>query len=228
MLDEKKIQSFWQERGAKYIEPCSEMTNLEPDPRLQALKSSLEQEVVFSKLNLRSDMSILEPGAGYGQWAMRFAPYVKSVCAVDFVACMIEAGRKAAARSNIGNIEFILSPAEYFCQDRKFDLIFISGLFMYLNDEQAENLAANMKSMLAGGGQLFLRESVSLLPERYLIDNKWSPTLGVSYSALYRTPNEFKGLFSPFPLVEEGWFFPEGSPLNKWQETRLAYFSFRN
>lgn len=227
ILEKDKIHDFWENRGKEFAEPCGEMANLEPDPKLQALKSSLELDVVSSKLELNPDMKILELGAGYGQWAMRFAPFVKKVCAVDYASSMIEVGKKYAQNEGISNIDFILSSAEDFYSNEKWDLIFILGLFMYLDDYQADCVSNNIKLMLAPNGKVFLRESISILPDRHLIDNQWSEALGVYYSALYRRKSDFLSLFAPLVVESSGWFFADGSPLNKWKETRLAYFSFK-
>lgn len=226
MIDKRKIRDFWEERGRKYADPVREMVNLEPDPQLQALKSRLENEVIFSRVSLAPEMRILDLGAGYGQWAMRFAPHVKSVQAVEYSDSMINAGEREIQAKGISNVSFVKSAAEDFIQDAKWDLIFVSGLFMYLNDDQGEKVAANIKQMLAPGGRVFLRESVSLLPERHIIEEKWSEAAGANYSALYRKPEEFARMLMPLALVEEGYFFPDGSPLNKWKETRLKYFLF--
>lgn len=229
MIDTAKIKDFWDARGKKFgCSPSEEMANLEADPELLALKIKLEQEAVLPRLNLGPDMDVLDLGAGYGQWAFRFAPRVRSVTAVEFSLPMLESGIAEAKRRALSNISFVHCAAEDFTPFRLWPLVFISGLFMYLNDVQAERVAKRAVESLAPGGRIFLRESVSLIGKRYSIDDRWSQAAQANYSALYRMPEEFQDMFVGLGLqpLEHGNMFPDGCRLNKWSETRLRFYVF--
>lgn len=226
MIDARKIRAFWDERGKRFERVIAEMANLEPDPGLQAMKSRLEREMILPRLNLNPEMRILDLGAGYGQWAILMAPFVKEVCAVEYSRSMLEAGRKEVLEKGLANITFINSAAEDFLVDEEWDLVFISGLLLYLDDEQARAVGRNVAGMVGAGKRVFLREAVSLLPSRYIIDSEWSDALASQYSALYRREEEIMKLFKPLSLIDKGYMFPDGSPLNKWKETRLKFFIF--
>lgn len=226
MIDEHKVKNFWESRGQKFSVPTGEMANLEPNPQLQEMKQLQEQEIVMPRLSLSQDMDVLDLGAGYGQWALRFAPHVRSVTAVEYASSMLEAGRKEAERQQFHNISFVHSAAEDFRPAQPYSLIFISGLFMYLNDNQAKKVADMALKSVLPGGKVFLRESISLLDKRYIIDDRWSEASQANYSALYRRPAEFVELFKGLELIDDGHLFPDGCPLNKWKETRLHFFLF--
>lgn len=228
MIDEHKVKNFWESRGQKFSTPTGEMANLEPNPQLQEMKQRGEQDIVMPRISLKHDMDVLDLGAGYGQWALRFAPHVHSVTAVEYASSMLEAGRKEAERQQLHNISFVHSAAEDFKPKQSYSLIFISGLFMYLNDDQAKRVADIALKSVRPGGKVFLRESISLLDKRHIIDDCWSEASQANYSALYRRPHEFLELFNGLKLMEEGHFFPDGSPLNKWKETRLHFYLFAN
>lgn len=228
MIDRNDIKNFWEQRGKKFSAPTEEMANLESSPELLQLKVEQEKNIVLPRLNLKPGIDVLDVGAGYGQWSMRFAPYVRSVTAVEYADSMLQAGLKEAKNRKLNNIKFVSSPAEDFTPDAQYQLVFISGLFLYLDDSQAEKVANMVKKALAPNGIFFLREAISLLDYPYLIENRWSNAMESNYSAIYRLPNDFMRLFNNLRLVEKGPFFQEGSPLNKWKETRLFFFLFAN
>lgn len=226
MIDRRDIKNFWEARGKKFAAPTEAMANLESSPELLSLKVAQEQNVVLPRLDLKPDMDVLDIGAGYGQWSMRFAPHVRSVTAVEYADSMLRAGVEEAKSRNLANIHFIPSAAEDFIPEKNYQLVFISGLFLYLDDPQAEKVASMAMNALAPGGRLFLREAISMLDRRHVIENRWSTAMESNYSALYRLPEEFIQLFKKLRLVERGHFFPDGSPLNKWKETRLHFYLF--
>ena len=226
-IDSEAVKKFWLARGRKSLRHES-AANLEEDPQLLKLKVHAEKEMILPRLDLSSDIDILDLGCGNGQWSLRFAPCVRSVTGVDFSESMLAAGRRKASELGLRNIQFVESPVEEYNPDRKWGLIFISGVFIYLNDDQAKKTAKIVSNALADDGYVFLRDAASLLPNRYILDNVWSPALGANYSAIYRTVQEYKDLFSGYGLscVEDGDMFPQGSPLNKHSETRLRYYQF--
>lgn len=229
MINKNKIKDFWQKRGEKFKSPTSEMVNLEPDPELQKIKTTLEQEVILPRMDLNKDLSVLDLGAGYGQWAFRFSPHVRSVTAVDYAESMIKSGIEEAKKLGLRNVSFIHSAAEEFKSFHQWDLVFISGLFMYLDDRQGTEVAKIAVNALKPGGKLVLRESASILEHRHAIENKWSEATQSDYSALYRQKHEFEDIFCNLglELLEHGGVFPPDSPLNKWPETRLFFYIFR-
>lgn len=231
MIDAGNVKRFWVARGNKLgAVPFESIANLEEDPRLLELKLKLEQERVLPLLSLGPEVSLLDLGAGVGQWTFRFAPLVRRVVGVEYSAPLAEIGRKEAARRGASNVEFVVSPAESFETKERFDIAFVSGLFVYLTDPQCERLMKTLPRLLAPGGTVLLRDGTSILPgHRHVIDNRFSQLLSAYYSALYRTRDEYLALFARegFELVQDGQMFEEPSPLNKYPETRLRYYVFR-
>jgi SAM-dependent methyltransferase len=229
-IDPSKIKEFWERRGEKLgTMPFESIANLEEKPDLLELKTRLEQECILPLLPLNRDAVVLDLGAGVGQWTFRFAPLVKRVVAVEYAEALATIGRTEAARREARNVDFVVSPAETYRSAEPFDCVFISGLFVYLTDEQAARLMANVRSLLKPGGRLVLRDGTSILPERHQIVNKFSDILKAHYSAIYRTADEYRRLFieAGFDLDRDGQVFPENCPLNKFRETRLRYYVFR-
>lgn len=229
MIEAEKVKSFWKTRGDKVGKMAFEsIANLEEKPELLQLKISLEQKRIMPLLALTPQTKVLDLGAGVGQWTFRFAPYVKEVLAVEYMDSLCQIGRLEAKKRGIDNVNFITNAAEMFQTDEQFDLVFISGLFVYLNIEQAQLLMNNILRFVKIGGMILVRDGVSILEKPHHINNRYSSILNEYYSAFYRTRDDYITLFKDagFRLIQDGQMFDEGCPLNKFTETRLWYFQF--
>lgn len=229
-IDPSKIKTFWERRGEKLgAVPFESIANLEEKPDLLALKTQLEQDCILPLMPLHREATILDLGAGVGQWTFRFAPHVKKVVAVEYADSLATIGRLEADKREARNVEFVVSPAEKYRATEPFDCVFISGLFVYLTDAQCAELMASVRSLVQPRGALVLRDGTSILPQRHQIVDRFSEILKAHYSAIYRTADEYRAIFAAagFALERDGQVFPEGCPLNKFLETRLRYYVFR-
>jgi len=229
-IDQDSVKIFWDQRAKKYQELAFEsIANLEQDPNNLQLKIKLETEKVFHYLGPVNGRTILDFGAGVGQWAFRFINNgALFVTAVEYSAALAEIGIREAERRNITNINFVVSPAEDFAPAPvAYDVVFISGLFVYMNDAQAEKLTQNLRKFCNSESILLLRDGTST-GTRHEINNKFSEHLQTMYSAIYRSRKEYIDLFSRhgFRLLKDEDMFEEGCPLNKYSETRLRIYSF--
>jgi len=224
-----KIMNFWdaQARKSKHLK-LEGVANLEEDPKLLEEKIETENRKVMKKIDLDKSKTVLDLGAGTGQWSFRFAEIAKEVVAVEFSEGMCDLARNKAIKLGVNNIEFVISPVQNYESDKLFDLIFISGLLIYLDDEECELLASKCKRYMKPGGNLFLRDGTGV-KGRHEINDKYSEDLSAYYSATYRSSGEYIDLFESngFSLVDHEDMFKEGSPLNKWEETRLRIYQFK-
>ncbi len=229
MIDSKKVKQFWDGRASSYKKVAFEsVANLEQDPENLKRKIDDESAKVFSWLPDLTGLSILDLGAGVGQWSFRFAQRgACRVLAVEYAEGLVEIGRQEAQRRGTDTVEFVASPAEQFCTSERFDLVFISGLFVYLTDEQASMLLKNVGGFVAKGGHLMLRDGTGISGP-YEINDRHSEHLGEKYSATYRTRDQLVAMMEScgVTLLNDENVFPEGHPLNKYPDTRLRLFLF--
>lgn len=116
-------------------------------------------------------------------------------------------------------------------QGKKFNMVFIVGILIYLNDVVIENIFTNLLKFFNQTEplQLYIRESMSLLDTRLTLDDFYSNNLESNYSAIYRTDQEYKDLFKIFEPIglrlskEE--LFPE--TLGNNTETRQKFYIFK-
>ncbi len=225
-----KVKQFWEAQAKKSKTLRLEsIANLEETPELLSMKVELETSKVMPALDLRPNDRVLDLGAGVGQWAFRIARVAKYVCAVEYSLGMLELGREQALQQGIDNVEFVHLEAQNYVSDCPFDLIYISGLLIYLSDDECEMLVANCANNLRAGGRLVLRDGTGVRG-RHEIDDHYSESLQAHYSAIYRPAESYLDLFerNGFTLDKQEDMFEEGNPLNKWPETRLRLYCFRS
>lgn len=228
-INKKAVKTFWDQQAKKsnYLRPEG-ISNLEEDEELLEKKIGLETKKIFSWIGNLSNKTVLDLGAGTGQWSLKFAKSAKSVIAVEFSKGMQDLAISEAKKQKINNIKYELCAAESFFIDEEIDIIWISGLLCYLHDEDCENLLINCKKMISKNGRLILREPIGL-QERFEIREVYSEALKTKYSNTYRTSEEYFELFArhDFKKMRDEDMFDKGSDLNKWSETRLRIFEFQ-
>lgn len=230
MIDQAKVKRFWDSRAATYQSLAFEsIANLEQDPANLELKIRLETEKVFGWLGDIKGRTILDLGAGVGQWSFRFVDRgARHVTAVEYSEPLVEIGRKEATDRGVTNLDFVASPAEKFAPNQPYDIVFISGLFVYMTDAQSDALLANLPRACTSDTLVLLRDGTGIA-NRHEINDRRSDHLQAQYSATYRTRNQYAALFSAagFELIDDENMFDEGCPLNKYPETRLRIYRFR-
>ena len=227
-IDQDSVKRFWDERAARYVElPIESLANLEQDADNLALKIRLETNKVFEYLPNLTGKAVLDLGAGAGQWAFRFCERGAQVTAVEYSEQFAKVGEREAQRRGHDSVRFIISPAEDYDSDQKFDVVFISGLLIYLNDDQLIQLVGKLSEFCKPGAKIILRDGTGV-GSRYELNASYSEHLQAAYSAIYRTADEYISLFDQNGLhvVRHDHVFEDGCPLNKYPETRLRIYEF--
>jgi len=227
-IDPVKVKEFWDAQARKSKRMRIEgVANLEEDPALLEMKVQAEKAKIMGMVSLNPASRVLDLGAGAGQWSFRFAEQAEDVVAVEYSGEMLELARNERERLGTDNVTLVQMTAQDYVSEKPFDLVFISGLLIYLADEDCEKLAAQCADNTLSGGILILRDGTGILG-RYEINNRFSEALNAHYSAIYRTAEDYVSLFERhgFRLRRHEDMFEEGSPLNKWKETRLRVYCF--
>jgi SAM-dependent methyltransferase len=228
-LEQERVRAFWDKQAKKVNKLGMEsVANLEENADLLALKVTCETGVILPALALSQHESVLDLGSGTGQWAFKFARHARTVCGVEFSREMIAIANREAKHRLISNVSFIHQDAQTFVSNSRFDVIFISGLLIYLNDDDLEQLAFNCRKNILPNGRLFIRDGTGIFG-RFEINRKYSDDLNSEYSAIYRTADDYISFFQTygFKIEKHTDMFADGSPLNKWDDTRLRFYSFR-
>lgn len=135
--------------------------------------------------------SVLDVGCGAGAWTEIFALRFASVVGMEQSESMLAAAR-ARLRSQ-ANVSLLGGDVRSQLPEGPFDLIFLGGLCMYLNDEDAVLLLRALARRLNKGASLVLRETT--------VATGTSTTSG-QYQAVYRSVDRYRRLFEQAGFVE--------------------------
>lgn len=121
---------------------------------------ALERPEVLSYLPSLSQKNVLDLGAGIGRFTTDLAKIAAHVTATDLVAEFIAKNQQINSASN--NISYLVCDANQLnFPANSFDLVFVSGVFMYLEDDELEQIAKKIYGWLKPGGHLFFRDCCS-------------------------------------------------------------------
>lgn len=136
---------------------------------------------------------VLDLGCGAGSWTKIFASRYDRVVGFEQSTSMVAAARTLLAP--FPGAEIVEGDVRVDIPEGPFDLIFLGGLCMYLDDGDAVDMLRSLKGRLAPGASIILRETT--VPQGTL-----SPE--GEYQALYRNVNLYQELFreAGFPPAE--------------------------
>lgn len=190
-IDADRVRHFFEQRFCAENPLASVMVRPNPDDGIAEKRNANEAALVNELLEGRSRLHILDLGCGMGRWADILQHRMASYTGVDFAENYIAAakemheGKKGVLFQHCSVVE-----PEPFILTRKYDLVIINGLCVYLNDEDVETVFGH--PILAAGGLMYCRESVSVTGARLTLKNFFSEELHVEYNAVYRTPEEYE------------------------------------
>ncbi len=127
---------------------------------------------------------VLDVGCGAGAWAVIFAKRYKAVIGIEQSLLMVKAARERV--TCLPNVEIFEGDGRNDLPEGSFDMIFLGGLCMYLNDIDVVALLNSLKSRLGEGGSIILREST--------VRQGVSLAKG-EYQAVYRSVSLYHQLF---------------------------------
>ena len=144
--------------------------------------------------DLNRSMRVLELGCGAGRWALRIASHVHWVTGIDISPEMIRIAKERQADRRLGNVDFAVAAAEDFRSEARYDLIYLSSVDQYLEDEACFKMIGNLRAMLAPGGTLIDRVTIRAGARAYANEDN-------GYWAVYRTFSELDQAFASAGLV---------------------------
>ena len=175
---------------------------LDDYPEIAIQRDIQAKAKVESLLTIQEGMSVLDLGCGVGRWGELFCKKGTNYVGIDVSEKMIiRAKENLRAYDNkkflVGNLCEIRNffQSNSFKVQTKFDIIFICGVLMYLNDNDVITILQMLPDLMKTGGNICLIESMAER-ERLTLKDIFSEELKQYYSAIYRTVDEFKTIMS--------------------------------
>ncbi len=171
--------------------------------------------------DMKRDGAVLDLGSGIGTWAEEFARHFSQVTAVERSRTLFQALQSRCAPYL--NLRSVHGDVMTFEPDARYDLVFLGGLLMYLNEPDAIALLRKLAPCLETGGMILCREST-------VRGN--AQALRGDYQVVYRSVSTYRRLFEqcglsirhvernePYVLIEMG-----SEIIEKWQKFVPAQF----
>lgn len=232
-LEPHQVRDFFERRG-RDIDPASPITSVlyqDKNPGLAQERDLHERTRIGALLPLQGSEHVLDVGCGIGRWAKHLGSRVAGGLGLDVSSTLVEFARSQEfetpwkfermsadriSREHLASLGF----------DRPFDLVIVSGLCIYLNDEMVDRMLAGIAEVTRAGSVVYVREPIAKT-ERLTLKNYWSDELNDTYNAIYRTRACFDARFREIfgrslRVLHEGPMY-EDDGLNNRRET-FQYF----
>ena len=105
-----------------------------------------------------------------------------------------------------------------------FDIIFIAGVLIYLNDEDISQMIKEINKIASKDKIIYIRETISVMDTRLTLKDFYSEDLDADYNAIYRTKDELLEFFKGFENITNIKSDKIHETLNKHDETGYRYF----
>lgn len=190
-IDSETVKQFWDER-AKCDDPIKSVL-LGSAQSSGALRNKKEYQILQTCIDADEKISILDIGCGLGRWGDNLKEKASVYHGVDFSSEYVQAAQKNF--KDYPNLQFFNMSATDLDSSvllDKYDLVIMTGVVMYINDDKLPNLFEKINEINANA--IYFQESVSLLPTRLTLKDFDSDDLDSKYSAIYRTSQEYEGI----------------------------------
>lgn len=139
-------------------------------------------------ITIKETTTILELGCGNGRWIQSLAPFVSRYVGVDFSSTMLDLAQTRVTQADLVNVTLIQAEAQDFEPDGKFDLIYLSGISQYIDDDELLAIIIRLVQHLKPGGAI-LDRSTTHRRERTMSQQP-------GYFCIYRTRAEIVALYT--------------------------------
>ena len=223
-INKENIKDFFDKRASKEVDSLMTITSFQEKENLDQRQEE-ESKIVLENIDL-TGKKILEIGCGLGRWAEIFHDKCKSYLGLDYAENLINLAKE---NYNYENCEFQVMSALDIKIDEliikpPFDIIFIAGVLIYLNDEDISQMIKEINKISSKNKIIYIRETISVMNNRLTLKDFYSKDLDANYNAIYRTKDELLDFFKEFENVTNIKTDKIHETLNKHDETGYRYF----
>ncbi|MBS1627468.1 MAG: class I SAM-dependent methyltransferase [Bacteroidetes bacterium] len=143
----------------------------------------------FRKFISKKNINILEVGCGSGRWALNLYQHVGIYDGIDISRPSIEQAQHRVKLHSIGNCNFFCCSIQEYQPNKKYDIIYLSGVTQYIESDELINLLKIILTWLKPDGEIIDRSTISLEYETKKINRD-------NYYSIYRTLDEMINIFN--------------------------------
>lgn len=213
-INSESVRAFYDKRAADTgVDRVGAVLLGNQDPKFLNQRNDYDRENVLPLLNIGPETRVLDIGCGTGRMANFILPNCKFYCGVDFSEEMVKITKQVCQSRGGDYAAYCLSALEAADQNAdfyggRFGAVIAGGIFMYVNDQDAEHIFQRLPELLEEHSSVYLADPVGIQKRLTLCDFP-SETLQTKYNGIYRTPEEYLDLCAPllsagFSVVKQG------------------------
>lgn len=230
-IDSNDVLDFFESRATDKNNSHHLVMTMYQSVELAIARDNHEKSLIIPKLQLSANSNILDIGCGNGRWYASLQDDKLFYTGIDFSPSLIAIAKNKYIQNN--RCRFYVKKATDIHPEltantgTPFTHIIISGVLLYLNDEEIVLLFQRLDKITQSGTIIYIREPIAT-ESRLTLKEHWSEELQSQYSAIYRTSKELLSLLSladnefPYEEIYSGHVFPEH--LNNRNETQQHYY----
>ncbi|WP_405268784.1 class I SAM-dependent methyltransferase [Methanobrevibacter sp.] len=193
-INSNKVKGFFSDRANRELE--SDLSIVLFQDKETSEKRHIEEKNAFHEHIDCSGKKILEIGCGIGRWVETLHDKCESYMGIDYTEDMIDIANETI---DYDNCKFQVMSATDICENElliepPFDIIIISGVLMYINDDDLIKVMENINRVGSENKKLFIMEPISR-ETRLTLKDFYSEGLDADYNAIYRTEDEYVECF---------------------------------
>lgn len=232
-INKTAVLDFFEKRAEKVriLGPTRAVIYQDKSPEIAARRDVAEKALLYPKIKLGKEESVLDAGCGTGRWAELIIPACRFYHGVDVSPGLVRIAKQRFG--HLPNAQFSVCSLdenlpEVVGYTQPFSRILASGVFIYLNDEAVLSALNYMVTVSAKKAMIVVREPIAL-QNRLTLQENFSEDMDQNYSAIYRTEPELLAMFDTtighfgFQLIDSGDVYQE-SELNNRSETKQRWF----
>lgn len=184
-LDYSKVRTYWKQATPSILGPYM-MEGFGLPASAGHFRFRREQDMVARAIaSLPSMCSVLDLGSGVGFWTEYFAHRFTHVVSVEASPVLFSSLSDRCSR--YPNVTTINGDVLSFEPRKKFGLVFLGGLLMYLNEHDVRVLLERLAPSLEAGAMILCRESTV---------RRGTKTLQGEYQVVYRSVETYRRIFA--------------------------------
>lgn len=233
-IDYDKTLDFFENRGNnKELNTKYNYVLFQDDsPSIAIARDNEEKKKISEKLSWDKGKRVLDIGCGIGRWGEYILKMGLEYIGIDYSSKLLKIANEnlkdygenfKLLHGSFQNFHEVLSENEI---DSKFDMIFVNGVMMYINDIDLKNGLKQINTVCKEHCELYFKESMAF-DKRLTLNDIYSDSLTQNYTAIYRSIDEYKEMLnifleSNFKIKEDGALFD--TALQNRKETVDYYF----
>ena len=193
-INSNKVKGFFSDRANRDLE--SDLSIVLFQDKETSEKRHIEEKNAFHEHIDCSGKKVLEIGCGIGRWVETLHDKCESYMGIDYTEDMIDIANETI---DYDNCKFQVMSATDICDSElliepPFDIIIISGVLMYINDDDLIKVMENINRVGSENKKLFIMEPIAR-KTRLTLTDFYSEGLDADYNAIYRTEEEYVECF---------------------------------